>query len=101
MFARRVFARHFAFFDNAVTAARYRLLPALRQFLGHCRDTLAAEVEAAMRARTDTGILAIAPVKKIVPALFAGPGVIGDFVSRTSSRFRHLLCDLVKRCGVV
>ena len=39
----------------------------------------------------DAGIIAIAPIDQIVPALRAGPGVIGDFVGGQSGGFGQFL----------
>ena len=61
----------------------------------------AAGDDAAVRARTDASIFAVAPVKKIVPALRARPRVVRNFVSREPVRRGQLVGDLIERaCGL-
>ena len=55
-------------------------------------------VQAAMRARADAGIIAIAPIGEIVPAGLAGPGMVGNFIRRIAGFGGERLGD-VKQFG--
>ena len=57
----------------------------------------AVDIEAAMGAGTDAGIFLAAPVDQIVPALRAGPGVVGNLVGRQALLGADLLRDVVER----
>ena len=59
----------------------------VRQRLG--RPAGAAAGQPAVRAWADAGIVAIAPVDEVVPALGAGAGVVGDLVGRRGRRRRR------------
>ena len=71
--------------------------PGLRPPLGRGGVALAVDVETAMRAGTDAGIFVRAPIDEIVPALGAGPRVVGDFVGRKAGGGAHLLRRVVER----
>ena len=73
------------------------LYPSLRLPLRRSRVALPADRHnAAMRTGADAGVLAITPVGQVVPALFAGRGVVGDLVRRQARLLRQLLGQLVK-----
>src|SRR4029077_8608761 len=76
--------------------------PSLRPPFSHCRhpDTT-THVESAMGAGTNAGIFATAPIHQIVPALAAGSGMVGDFVSRQACGLASLLGDVVEIAGVI
>ena len=44
-----------------------------------------------MRSGADPGVFAVAPIDEIVPALGAGPRVVGDFVGGKAGAFGDLL----------
>ena len=56
--------------------------PGFRAFLGRGGAPRAVHHETPMRARTDAGIFAIAPVDQVVAALGARPRVVGHLVGR-------------------
>ena len=70
--------------------------PAFRPPLGFRRIAASAEVEPAMRARSDAGIFVAAPIDQIVPALGARPRVIGNFVSRQAGVGADYLREIVE-----
>ena len=57
----------------------------------------AVDVEPAMGAGTDAGIFVRPPVDEIVPALGAGPRMIGNLVGRQAVRRADLLRGIVER----
>ena len=75
-------------FEHAMTAGLDALGPALGQPLGRRGVTGAADQQAAVRARPDAGVFAVAPVEQVVPALLARPRVVGDLVGRQARRAR-------------
>ena len=54
-----------------------------------------------MRAGADAGIFAVAPIDEIVPALGAGPRVVGDFVGGHAVRLGDLLRRVEQRAGEI
>ncbi len=56
--------------------------PGFGPSFGRGGAALARDVEAAVRARTDTGIFVAAPIHEIVPAFGARPRVIGNLIGR-------------------
>src|ERR1700730_7548595 len=54
-----------------------------------------------MRAGTDADIFAVTPIDEIVPALRAGTGVVGNFISGKTGFRRDLLRDVPKRAGKI
>jgi hypothetical protein len=68
--------------DDAIAHGLDPHQPALWALLGRDRMADAADIEPAMRARTDAGIFLTAPVDQVVPALGARPRVIGNLVGR-------------------
>src|SRR5262245_54182861 len=59
----------------------------------------AAGDDPAMGAGPDAGVLAVAPVEQVVPALLAGGSVVGDLVGRQSCMLHHLLRHVVEGAG--
>ena len=70
--------------------------PGFRALLGRGGAAAAVDVEPAMRAGADAGIFVAAPVDEIVPALGAGPRVIGNFVGRQAGVGADLLRQVVE-----
>ncbi len=64
-------------------------------------DVEATNVQSTMSAGSDAGIFLGAPVDEIMPALAAGPGVVGDFVRRQAVRGADLLRRVVERARVI
>src|SRR5271154_5472097 len=70
-------------------------------FFGSLRAPGRADADAAMRARADPDIFAVAPINQIVPALRAGPRVVGDLVRRQAMRLGYFLRRVEQRAGEV
>ena len=83
-------------FDDAVPAGLHQRRPALRIALRHGGLPRAVGDDAAVRSRPDAGVLAVAPVEQVVPALLARRGVVGDLVGRQARALGHLLRQLVE-----
>ena len=91
------FARRQRLVDDEAVAVRLDAhQPGFRPLLGLGGVAAAVDVEPAMRARTDAGIFVAAPVDQIVPALGAGPRVVGNLVGRQAGAGADLLRQIVE-----
>ena len=88
--------------DEAVAERFDPHQPGFGPLLGRGGVAAAVDVEPAVRAGADAGIFVGAPVDEIVPALGAGPRVVGDLVGRQAGAVADLLRQVVERAaGVV
>ena len=87
--------------DDAVAERFDPHQPGFRTPLGSGGVALAVDVEAAMRAGADAGVFVRAPVDEIVPALGAGPRVIGNLVGGEARGGADLLRGVVERAREV
>src|SRR5579884_3353723 len=70
-----------------------------KEVLGLAMADAAQAQPAPVSAGTDSGVIAVAPVSEIVPALLARARVIADLVERHSRSRRHRVGQLVERRG--
>ena len=81
---------------DAVPGRLDALGPALRLALGRRGVARAGDDDAAVRARPEPRIFAVAPVEQVVAAFLARGGVVGDLVGRQAGPLRQLLRQLVE-----
>ena len=77
---------------NAASALLHAREPFLRQPFGFGRDAPAVDRQASMRAGPDAGVIAVAPIDEIVPALGAGARMVRNFVGGQARRPRRGSC---------
>src|SRR5205814_9980124 len=73
-----------------------RIEPGLRRAPLLCGNFAGGGGHPSMRAGADAEVIVVAPIRQIVPALAARPGVIRDFVRRQPGDGETPLCDFVK-----
>src|SRR5580765_7480090 len=101
MFTGRIFLREFMAFHECMPFGFDSCSPALRQTFRRSSDTMPRNGEPSMGAGTNPCVIAISPIKEVVPALGAGFGMIGDLIGTQACRLSNLLRDFVQRGGGV
>ena len=72
--------------DHPMAVAANQAQPGFGMALARQRPAATGRGEAAMGPGSDPGIVAIAPIEQIVPALIAGRGMVGDLIGAKAGR---------------
>ena len=95
------FAGQFVVGNQPVAVRLNARQPGFRTLFGRGCMALTVDVEPPVSTRPDAGIFLPAPVNQLVPALGAGPRMIGNLIGRQSVRSADFQRRVVERAGEI